>query len=270
MSDAGSRSRLLALSLAWARLLLALLITLALLPAEIAFRLAGGSADRKVAAVWSRALLSCLGLRLRLEGQPIRSGLLAANHSSWIDPLAVGAAAPAFFVAKREVRSWPGIGLLCRLGRVEFIDRRPSAARNQVGRLSERLGRSHLLCVFPEGTSTDGLQVLPFRSSLFASVHQEGPFAEEALVQPVVISYQSDDPSGDRLYAWWDDMDFATHLLDVAAHSRRGTVTVAFLEPVPASSCPDRKSLARTVGSAVARRHAEGFGTRRPGGREAG
>ncbi len=235
-----------------ARLALALCATLALLPVEIAFRLAGGSADRMIAAIWSRALLSCLGLTLRSEGRPIRSGLLAANHSSWIDPLVVGAAAPAFFVAKREVRNWPGIGWLCRLGRVEFIERRPSAVRGQVGRLSERLGDSHLLCVFPEGTSTDGLRVLRFRSSLFASVLEQDSAGGDSLVQPVAIRYRPESSLPDNFYGWWGDMTFGSHLLEVAAHSRRGTVTVSFLDPVRASSFADRKSLARAVEEAVA------------------
>lgn len=239
---------------AWTRLTLALLATLALLPAELVFRAAGGSADRKIAAIWSRALLFCLGLQMRREGQPIRSGLLAANHCSWIDPLVVGAAAPAFFVAKREVRRWPGIGLLCQLGRVEFIDRRPSEARGQVGRLSGRLHKSHLLCVFPEGTSTDGIQVLPFRSSLFAAVSGNDPQSKNAVVQPVAIRYRPDCSLPKSFYAWWGDMTFASHLLDVVAHSRRGTVTISFLEPVPASSFPDRKGLARTVETMVAER----------------
>ena len=244
---------------AWARLAVALAVTLALLPAEFAFRAAGGSADRMVAAVWSRALLFCLGLRLQRQGRPIESGLIAANHSSWIDPLAIGAAAPAFFVAKREVRSWPGIGWLCRLGRVEFVERRPSAAKSQVGRLSERLAKSHLLCVFPEGTSSDGFRVLPFRSSLFASVLEHESLAGEAIVQPVAILYRPDSSLPANLYAWWGEMTFAGHLLDVVAHSCRGTVTVSFLDPVHASSYPDRKSLARAVEEVVARRFAVEF-----------
>ena len=253
------QATLLTMIRAWARLALALAVTLALLPAEFAFRVAGGSADRLVAAVWSRTLLHCLGLRLKREGRPIRSGLIAANHCSWIDPLAIGAAAPAFFVAKREVRSWPGIGWLCRLGRVEFVERRPSAARGQVGRLAERLGRSHLLCIFPEGTSSDGVRVLPFRSSLFASVLEHESLAGDAIVQPVAILYRPDNSLPANLYAWWGEMTFARHLLDVAAHSSRGTVTVSFLNPVCASSCSDRKSLARAVEEAVARRFAVEF-----------
>ncbi len=244
------------------RVALALLITLALLPVELAFRLAGGSADRKIAAIWSRALLACLGLELKREGTPIRSGMLAANHASWIDPLAVGAAAPAFFVAKREVRGWPVIGPICRLGRVEFVERRPSAVRSQVRRLSRRLDDSHLLCVFPEGTSTDGLRVLRFRSSLFASVLGAGGSGVDTEVQPVVVRYRSDASLPESFYAWWGDMTFAQHLLSVAALSRRGRVTVTFLDPVSASSFPDRKSLAREVEARVVREFgaAEGDG----------
>ena len=242
------------------RILAALAVTLALLPVAIALRLAGGSVDRRLAAVWSRLLLRILGLAVHREGIPAAGGLLAANHASWLDPLVIGAAAPAFFVAKREVRSWPGIGWICRLGRVEFVERRPSAARGQVDRLALRLARGHLLCVFPEGTSTDGLRVLRFRSSLFAALFAPPPAGgrpadrRPATVQPVAIRYQPDRALPAEFYGWWGDRTFAGHLREVLLHSRRGRVTIAFLTPVAAAECGDRKALAARVEAAVRRR----------------
>ena len=221
---------------------------------ELVFRLAGGSADRRITSLWSRLLLSCLGIRLAREGRPIRAGMLAANHASWIDPLVIGAAAPAFFVAKEEVRGWPGIGWVCRLGRVEFVERRPAAVRGQVARIARRLNRSQLLCVFPEGTSTDGLRLLPFRSSLFASVFRRDCRKESAVVQPVAIRYRPEAGLPADFYGWWGDTTFVEHLMDVVARSRRGTVTISFLDPVCASSHADRKSLARRVEEVVAAR----------------
>jgi len=229
------------------RIALALAVTLALLPPMVLLRLSGGVRDRALAALWSRVLLWLLGLSLRREGVPIRSGFLAANHVSWIDPLVVGAAAPAFFVAKREVRSWPGIGPVCRLGRVEFAHRAPSAVREQVARLAGRLRLSHLLCVFPEGTSTDGLRILPFRSSLFASILAAERQRGDIWVQPTLIRYRPGASLPDSYYSWWGSKTFAGHLFEVASRSRRGCVTISFLAPLAVSGFSDRKALARAA-----------------------
>lgn len=224
--------------------------TLALMPVFLALRVTGGSRDRWAAMLWSRMCLACLGLRVERRGTPLVKGLLAVNHVSWADPLAVGAAARAFFVAKREVRSWPGIGLLCRLGRVEFVDRRVSAARQQAACIAGRLKRGHLLCIFPEGTTSDGLRVLRFRSTLFAATLAEGHSGQ---VQPVCILYRPDPGSAlpDSYYGWWGEMEFADNLWEMLCRSRRGRVQVVFLSPLTASAFPDRKVLAAACQASV-------------------
>ena len=232
------------------RLVAFLTTTILLLPAFLILRLSGGSRDRWPAMGWSRIALACLGLRLQRIGTPVEAGTLAVNHISWIDPLALGAAARTFFVAKQEVRGWPGIGLLCRVGRVEFVERRPSAARRQAVRLDERLRRRHLLCIFPEGTTTDGLHLLPFRSTLFEPALAGG---HAGWVQPVFLFYR---PQGggalpDSFYGWWGSMEFFSHCWDVLCQSVGGTVIVEFLAPLRARNFTDRKALAAACREAL-------------------
>jgi len=236
------------------RLFAFLVGTMALMPAFLLLRVTGGSRDRWVAMIWSRLALACLGLRIKVRGTPVGSGVLAANHANWIDPLVIGAAARSFFVAKREVRGWPGIGFLCWLGRVEFISRVPTEARRQVKHIERRLCSGHLLCIFPEGTTTDGRRVLPFRSSLFAP-----PLAirEGCEVQPILIYYQP--PAGelpDSFYGWWGDSEFLDHMWDVACRSVRGTVSVEFLPALHSTAFSDRKTLAAACGDEIVPRMA--------------
>lgn len=229
------------------------LYTLALLPLLFLAQWLGRDRDRVVVRWWSRAVVTTLGLGLRVEGKPVTGGILAANHVCWADPMVIGAAAPVFFVAKREVVSWPVLGLLVRISRNEFIDRRRADARRQTESLRARLADGQLMCFFPEGTSTDGQRVLPFRSTLFAPV-----FAGEAdtLVQPVALHYQPRRGSGlpRSFYGWWGDQPFASSLLRILGRSWGGTVTVTFLPALQSGEFADRKQLAAACGQAVAER----------------
>ena len=98
------------------------------------------------------------------------------------------AAAP-FLVSKAEVRDWPGIGFIGRAIGTMFIDRRPAEAKRQEAELHARLARGDRMAIFPEGTSTDGLRVLPFKSSLFG-VFFAPELKDRLFVQPVTIRYR--------------------------------------------------------------------------------
>ncbi len=229
------------------------IMTLGLLPIFALLRATGGRRDRWVALLWSRIALACLGLRWRRTGKPIEQGILVSNHVSWVDPLAVGALALSFFVAKHSVRSWPFIGPLCRFGRVEFVERTKSDTRRQVTVLRDRLERAHLLCFFPEGTSTDGLRLLPFRSTLFETLFTSD---NDVLVQPMVLFYQPNATSGlpASFYGWWGDMTFPESLWQIVTRSEKGSVDVSFLSPLNASNYSDRKALATACRVAIGAR----------------
>ena len=191
-----------------------------------------------------RAAFVLLGLPLTVRGRPMRQkGAVVANHSSWLDIFALNAVQRVYFVAKSEVAGWPGIGWLARATGTVFIARKGSEAKRQQALFEARLRMGHKLMFFPEGTSTDALRVLPFKSTLFAAFYTHG--LDRVLhVQPVTVVYHAPPGEDPRFYGWWGDMDFAPHLLITLAARRQGRVEVIFHPEVPVDAFPDRKQLA--------------------------
>ena len=207
-----------------------------------------------------RSAFVILGMRFATRGQPMRgAGAVVANHASWLDIFALNARKRIYFVSKSEVANWPGIGWLARATGTVFITRtaRDAAAQRRV--FEERLGAGHKLLFFPEGTSTDGRQVLPFKTTLFAAF-----FAEELRaslsVQPVTVIYHAPEGADARFYGWWGDMEFGAHLLQTLAARPQGGVTVIYHTPLRVRDFADRKTLARACEEAVR----QGFETGAP------
>lgn len=194
-----------------------------------------------ITVVVCRAVLACLGLGWRIEGHREDAPLIVANHASWLDIFVLNAVRPVFFVAKAEVAGWPGIGLLARITGTVFIARDRRKAAEQADMLRQRLAAGHRLVLFPEGTSSDGRRVLPFRSTLFGSVGQ-------AAVQPVTLAYTAPEGADPRFYGWWSDMDMAPHLLAVLAARPQGRVRLIHHAAIPSA---DRKALAAASEAAV-------------------
>jgi len=195
--------------------------------------------------------LLILGLRLRVSGAPVTGrGAAVANHAGWLDILVLNACQRLCFVSKAEVARWPGIGWLARATGTVFIARDPKAAAAQQRLLADRLRAGDHLLFFPEGTSTDGLRVLPFKPTLFEAFMAEG--VRDALaIQPVSVTYRAPEGEDARFYAWWGDMDFAPHAARVMAALRRGTVEVVFHPPLRAGAFASRKALAAACEAAV-------------------
>ena len=198
-----------------------------------------------------RAALRILGLRHDRQGQPMAGqGAVVANHASWLDIFVLNAAAPVYFVAKSEVAGWPGIGWLARATGTIFIRRDPREAGAQALIFEARLRAGHRLAFFPEGTSTDGIRVLPFKPTLFAAFFAHG-LAEALQVQPVSLVYRGPAGGDPRAYGWWGDMSFGAHLLAVLAAPRQGGVSAIYHPPLPVAGFPGRKDLARAAEEAV-------------------
>lgn len=205
----------------------------------------------RIVATWARGALPLLGVRLEVVGTPLAApGVYVANHSSWIDIIVLQATAAPCLVSKAEVRDWPLIGLIGRAIGTLFIERNPSAVHGQAAELRARINAGDHMALFPEGTSSDGQRVLPFRSSLFGIFFSGEPGGDIA-VQPVSLHYRQRSDLPPSLYAWWGDMEFAPHLKVVLARSTKGVVQVSFLPPLPVDEMPDRKALARAAEAAV-------------------
>ena len=196
-------------------------------------------------------VLRVLGLRIRVSGQPMDgAGALISNHISWLDILVLHAVCPVAFVSKSEVAGWPGIGLLARVTGTVFIRRDRRDARAQTDLFAACLGAGQRLMFFPEGTSSDGLRVLPFKTTLFQAFLAPELRAHLNL-QPVSLRYHAPEGADLRLYGWWGEMDFGAHALTVLAQRRQGRVDLVFHEPIAVASMPDRKVLAATAQAAV-------------------
>ena len=191
-----------------------------------------------------RSAFVLMGIGYRRVGKPMQgAGAVVANHSSWLDIFALNASKRIYFVSKSEVAKWPGIGWLARATGTVFIarDRREAVAQVEVFR--QRLGHGHKLLFFPEGTSTDGLQVLSFKPTLFAAFFDDA-LRDTLAIQPVSVVYRAPDGVDARHYGWWGEMDFGTHLLATLAQSPQGGVTVIYHEPVKVADFANRKALA--------------------------
>ncbi|MBC7133975.1 MAG: 1-acyl-sn-glycerol-3-phosphate acyltransferase [Roseovarius sp.] len=244
----------------WARILwrggrIALVIgagvvaTLLLRGPERAIHGAGRPWTQPVTVFVMGRIVAILGLTLEVEGTPMAGpGAVVSNHVSWLDIFVLNARKRVYFVSKAEVAGWPGIGFLARLIGTVFIRREAREARAQTEALAARLAAGHRLLFFPEGSSTDGLRVLPFRSTLFEALRGLGA---GVMVQPVTLIYEAPEGADARFYGWWGDMALGPHLAQVLGAPRQGRVRMICHAPLAVTDFPDRKTLAAACERAV-------------------
>ncbi|WP_137700424.1 lysophospholipid acyltransferase family protein [Marimonas lutisalis] len=192
-----------------------------------------------------------LGIRYRVEGKRMTErGAVVSNHVAWLDIFALNARKRVYFVSKSEVAHWPGIGWLAKATGTVFINRDRREAKAQQTIFEDRLLAGHKLLFFPEGTSTDGRRVLPFKSTLFQAFFS--PRLEHALyIQPVTLIYRAPRGQDKRFYGWWGDMEFGPHLLQVLGALRQGSVTVKYHAPLRVDEYANRKALAEACEAEV-------------------
>lgn len=199
----------------------------------------------------SRMVFVVLRMRHETVGERMAlPGAVVANHATWLDIFSLNACERVYFVSKSEVAGWPGVGYLARMVGTVFIARDRRQARTQRQIFEERLSAGHKLLFFPEGTSTDGLRVLPFKSTLFEAFFNNG-LRRNTHIQPVTVVYEAPPGRDPRFYGWWGDMDLGPHLLQVLAERRNGAVRVIHHAPVGVAGFDGRKALARHLEAAV-------------------
>lgn len=202
---------------------------------------------------WSM-LCRLMGLRVRVIGQVAtgRPVVFASNHSSWLDVLVLGGRLDGCFVAKADVGTWPVVNLIARLGRTVYVSRRASSTGRERDDMQGRLAAGDNLILFPEGTSSDGSRVLPFRSAFFAIA--DG--AAQPLIQPVSVVYDqlAGLPMGRAsrpVFAWYGDMALGSHFWRLAQH-RGLRATVLLHQPIDPARYASRKALSAAVHAVVA------------------
>ena len=239
------------------------LIALVLLPFQVAGMLLDNRLQRDVPLLFHRLYCAVIGIRITQVGKLTsdKPVLILANHVSWSDISVIGAVAPVTFVAKSEVKSWPVFGWLARLQNTIFIERdRRNKTGDHARAMADRLLGGDAVLLFPEGTSSDGIRILPFRSALIGSVHHvigDATHHDRVIVQPVSLAYvrYGGVPVGRALrdkVAWWGDMDLVPHLFGVIANGAVD-VTVSWGEPVAYDMSADRKQIARDAEASVRR-----------------
>ncbi|HUC86374.1 MAG TPA: lysophospholipid acyltransferase family protein [Candidatus Acidoferrales bacterium] len=157
----------------------------------------------------SRRHLRIFGYTAGVSGTIPRSGLLFCNHLSYLDILAISAVTPAVFVSKADVRRWPLFGWFAVISGTVFVDR---TRRHQVGRVNQEieaaLADGALVVVFPEGTSSNGETILPFRTSLLepaARGHYE--------ISVGWLHYELEDGDARQEVCYWGDQTFFPHVV---------------------------------------------------------
>jgi 1-acyl-sn-glycerol-3-phosphate acyltransferase len=214
---------------------------------------------------YHRFLCRLFGIRVRVIGTPIddRGVLIVANHTSWLDILVFSAAAKVSFVAKSEVQSWPFFSTLARLQETVFVERNRRAQTGDArDHIRDRVLAGDALVLFPEGTSSDGNKVKPFKSALMGAA--EAVLGTDATGQPVYVPVQPVSvayiglygmPMGREnrpLFAWYGDMELVPHLWE-AVKTGPIEVTIIFHEPMTVADAGGRKKLAAIAEDVVRR-----------------
>ena len=172
------------------RLIIFLLLTLALIPFQFFIIFFVKKHTYVIPYFYHKICRRIFGIKIKTVGKvsvnfPI---LLISNHASYLDIIILGSLFKTSFVAKREVEKWPLFGILAKLQNTIFIDRRISSLKSQENKIIKHLNRKKNLVIFPEGTSSDGNKVLPFKSSLF-NIFEES-LDSGIFVQTITIVYK--------------------------------------------------------------------------------
>ena len=197
-----------------------------------------------VPPVYLAVLGRIAGLRLTVEGQPRPGALLLGNHLSWLDVPALAKTSRTAFVAHSGLAGQPVLKWLCEQNGTIFITRdRRQTVTSQVEQVREALGRRRLT-IFPEGTTGDGRQLLPFKSALLSAVDL---LPEGVPVQPVALLY--DEPEA---IAWVGTEPGLHNAAKILARTRPVRLTLRFLDPLTGPALADRKTMAAAAREAIA------------------
>ena len=211
-----------------------------------------------VKQLWSRAVMKTIGVGQDLIGLKSRSNIFVSNHISWLDILALNSTLDVVFIAKKEVRSWPGLGFLAVLGQTIFIERKSLNALSQKHELEKCLKKGQSVFFFPEGTSTDGSNVKQFKSSLFEVCYSD-MFKKSnwGSVQPITIIYKSPIENDPSFYSFWREEDtIFGNIKKIIKKVSHGHVRLIFHGPIEFNKYDNRKNLSsachKTVKSGLA------------------
>ena len=201
--------------------------------------------------VWSRGALWIIGIRLELVGPlPPTPCVLVSNHMGYVDIPVLSCCTNALFVSKVEVRSWPIIGWIAAAVGTIFVDRAARRAIPEVNaKIHSALEQGDRVLFFPEGTSTDGERILPFKSSLLEPAVQSG---YPVFCAAVRYSTVPGDPPASQAVCWWGNTPFEGHVFGLLRLSHFRAQVVFHPEPLLGGG---RKELAERTERLVGEMH---------------
>ncbi|MDZ7588504.1 MAG: lysophospholipid acyltransferase family protein [Parasphingorhabdus sp.] len=189
-----------------------------------------------------RATAYICGARVSTKGKRLRRDVIyASNHMSWLDIPVIAGATGCTFIANDGIESWPIVGWLCRVNRVIFVSRTDRMkVGDQIAQVRAALEDNYPITIFPEGTTTDGTYLLPFKPSLFAVV---APPPKQMMIQPLWLDYHGAGPE----FAWIGEETAPDNARRIFARGRAIRATLHFLEPFDPSALGDRKAICAEV-----------------------
>lgn len=245
------------------RALLIVVWTLSCLPVQAVLVVLPGRLNEGFARFYWAGMCRIIGIGIRVvgtqavhgaEGRPV---VYVSTHSSWLDVPVLGARLHASFIAKEEIGRWPVVSWIAALGRTVYVRRKRTSTARERDEMRLRLAGGDNLILFPEGTTSDGSRVLPFRSA-FLSIAEVPVTADgrTALVQPVSLVYDrvSGMPvgrAGRSLFAWVGDQDLASHFARLG-RERGLRATILLHPPLDPAAFGSRKALGEAVWRIVA------------------
>ena len=209
--------------------------------ASVLLPFASKPCKRRLIKWWCKYLLAAFNVRVITLGyipptdKPVTNTMLVANHISWADIHALNSVVPLRFIAKSEIKTWPIFGYLATKANALFIDR---TKRHDAARIVEATAQSlkdgDNLCLFPEGTTTDGTEVKPFKSSLIqAAIHAN------AIIYPVAIRYPRPDGSINTEVAYAGEVTLPESMQQVLSQ-KQPVVELHFLAPIATADLADK------------------------------
>ncbi len=190
---------------------------------------------------WSASLLDLLNIRVVAEGvvpqQVLSNTMFIANHISWVDIHALNSIHTSRFIAKSEIRQWPVFGFFATSVNTLFIDREK---RHEAGKIVDTtrkaLQAGDCICFFPEGTTTDGTEVKPFKGSLL-----QAAIEAKSEVRPFSIHYPDVEEGINTEMSYWGEMSLIESMRNVI-RQKQATVVLRFADPINAADY-DRRNL---------------------------
>lgn len=230
-----------------------LVVMLMLLVPYLGLYFLGRSTRRTFARPFFKYCLKSAGIKVTIIGRPDieNASFFVSNHVSYLDIPLLASVVDGLFVAKSAVADWPVIGFLAKISRTHFVSRKAINIPKEKTRLVELLGKGESIFLFPEGSSSNGTELLPFKPGLLSAT-QSPELEAGAIIQPITLVYGNDADKHIRdQYAWYGNMDLAPHIWSLLKQKNNFSVSIIFHPSEPSANFQNRKQLTKWAEACV-------------------